>query len=57
MKRDIQNGMIFGVCAGVAKYFKVDVVFVRALFLLAAVLGFGSPVLIYLVLAICMPDN
>jgi phage shock protein PspC (stress-responsive transcriptional regulator) len=55
MKRDASKKMIFGVCAGLAKELNVDVVIVRAIFLLGAFLGFGMPVIIYFVLAILMP--
>jgi phage shock protein C len=40
-----------GVCAGLADWAEIDTSLVRLLFLLAAVLGAGSPILIYLVLA------
>lgn len=44
-----------GVCAGVADYFGVDPVLVRALWL-GSVFLFGSGLLLYIVLAILMPD-
>lgn len=34
--RDPENGIFFGVCAGVAEYFNMDVSIVRLLFLLLA---------------------
>jgi phage shock protein C len=55
MKRDIKNKLIFGVCSGISKHFNVNIAVVRALFLLLALMGFGMPVIIYLVLAIVMP--
>ncbi|MFZ4382331.1 MAG: PspC domain-containing protein [Sandarakinorhabdus sp.] len=45
-------GKIMGVCAGIADYFGWDVTLVRLGFVLAAVFGFGSPVLIYLLIGL-----
>lgn len=54
LMRDTDNGVIAGVCAGVAAYVGWDVVFVRILFLLALFLtGFG--LVVYLVLWIAAP--
>jgi phage shock protein PspC (stress-responsive transcriptional regulator) len=55
MKRDTANGMVFGVCSGLSKECGVDPVVLRATFAILTVMGFGLPILIYLVLAICMP--
>lgn len=46
------SGKVFGVCAGIGDYFGVDVMLVRIGFVAAALLGFGSPVLIYLAVAL-----
>jgi phage shock protein PspC (stress-responsive transcriptional regulator) len=45
-------GKIMGVCAGIADYFGWDVTLVRIAFVLAAVCGVGSPVLIYLLIGL-----
>jgi phage shock protein C len=55
MKRDLKNKIIFGVCSGLANELKIDFVILRAIFLIGTLLGFGLPILIYLVLAIVMP--
>ncbi len=47
---------LFGVCSGLANYFDVDPTIMRVLFIVA-VLGFGSGILIYLILAVVMPDK
>jgi phage shock protein PspC (stress-responsive transcriptional regulator) len=47
---------LFGVCSGLAHYFDTDPTLIRVLFLIA-VLGFGTGVLLYIILAIVMPDN
>ncbi len=49
---DKGNGKVFGVCAGIGNYFGIDTMLVRVGFVLAALLGFGSPVLIYLAIAL-----
>lgn len=58
MKRLVrsENGMIAGVCAGVAEYFGWFVGNVRLAWAVLAVLGLGSPVLFYLILAFVMPS-
>ncbi|MEI6486082.1 MAG: envelope stress response membrane protein PspC [Sphingomonadales bacterium] len=47
---DKRNGKIMGVCAGIADYFGWDVTLVRIAFALAAVMGFGTVFLAYLVI-------
>lgn len=49
---DKGNGKVFGVCAGIGNYFGVDTMLVRIGFVAATLLGFGSPVLIYLAIAL-----
>jgi phage shock protein PspC (stress-responsive transcriptional regulator) len=49
---DKANGKVFGVCAGIGNYFGLDPMLVRIAFVLATLLGFGSPVLIYLAIAL-----
>jgi phage shock protein PspC (stress-responsive transcriptional regulator) len=46
------EGKIMGVCAGIADYFGWDVTLVRVGFVAAAIFGFGSPVLLYLLIGI-----
>lgn len=55
MKRDISKKIVFGVCSGIAKSMNIDVTIVRLIFLLLALMGFGMPVIIYIVLALIMP--
>jgi len=57
MKKDIQNKMIFGVCSGLANEFKIDATIVRLCFALAAIMGFGLPIIIYIILAVVMPNQ
>jgi phage shock protein PspC (stress-responsive transcriptional regulator) len=57
MKKDINNKVIFGVCSGLAKEFKIDVSWIRLAFVIAALMGFGLPIIIYIILAIILPTN
>ncbi len=41
---------IMGVCAGLSDWAEIDTSLVRLLFVLATIIGVGSPVLIYLIL-------
>jgi phage shock protein PspC (stress-responsive transcriptional regulator) len=48
--------MLGGVCSGVADYLDVDVTLVRLIAVVAAVLGFGSLVVAYVVAWLLMPE-
>jgi len=50
------DAKIFGVCGGLAKYFDIDPVIVRGIFLFALV-AYGSGLLLYLILAAVMPKE
>lgn len=54
--RDSANGMIAGVCAGLAKYFKVDVYILRFIWIILA-LFFGSGIFIYLAAILIIPKE
>ncbi len=47
---------IFGVCSGLGDYFDIDPTVIRVIFL-ASVLLFGTGLLLYIILAIVMPDE
>jgi|Laugrespbdmm15dd_1035085.scaffolds.fasta_scaffold140825_2 phage shock protein C len=49
--------MLFGVCGGLAKYFVLDVTLIRILWAVLTILGFGTPILIYGIMAIIMPKE
>ena len=51
-RRDRAGGKIFGVCAGLGHYMDVDPWIVRGIFLAGTIFGFGSFILIYLVIAL-----
>ena len=54
LQRDHDNKMIFGVCAGLANEMKIDPTVMRLIFAVATLMGFGLPILIYIVMAIVM---
>lgn len=49
---DKTNGKLMGVCAGLANYTGIETVWIRVGFVAASLLGFGSPILIYLVIGL-----
>ena len=48
---------ILGVCAWLSYKFDLDVTGIRLLFIAATILGFGSPIFIYLILYLVMPKS
>lgn len=48
--------MIFGVCGGLGEYFGIDPIIFRGLFLLL-VFGGGAGILVYMIMAIVIPNN
>jgi phage shock protein C len=46
---------LFGVCSGLGDYFDIDSTIIRVVFVFAF-LAFGSGLLLYVILAIVMPD-
>ena len=55
--RSTDDRMIAGVCSGVADYLGVDVTLVRLIAVVAAVLGFGTLIVAYLVAWVLMPQG
>jgi phage shock protein C len=56
LTRDIQDKMVAGVAAGLAKYFQLEVTWVRIAFVLAAFFG-GGGLWIYIILWIAVPQE
>ncbi len=48
---------IFGVCGGLGKYFNLDSTIIRLLFVASAIASFGITLLIYILLAIVVPEE
>lgn len=55
--KDTKNGKVFGVCAGLADYFDVDVTLIRLLTLAAIIMSVGWGLLAYLAAALIMPEK
>jgi len=55
--RSRSNRMIVGVCAGLAEFFGIDPTIVRLVFALGTLFGFGSFILIYIVMFIFVPEE
>ena len=55
--RSRNNRMIAGVCAGLAEFFGIDATVVRLVFAAGALVGFGSFILIYLVMFFVVPEE
>lgn len=49
---DRSRGLIFGVCAGLANRFDIDALWVRIGFVASVLVGFGFPILLYLLIAL-----
>ncbi len=51
------ESMLFGICGGLAKYFDLDASLIRVLWAVITFVGIGSPILIYLAMAIIVPKE
>ena len=52
-----EGKMVCGVCAGVAKYFKLDPTVVRLVWVLASCLTFSAGVIAYIAAALIIPEE
>jgi phage shock protein C len=57
LTRSTSNRMIAGVCAGLGEYLNIDPTIVRLLVLLAFFTGFGGIALVYLIMALVIPEQ
>lgn len=53
--RSRNQRVLAGVCGGLAEYFHLDVAWIRIIFVLCALLGFGIFILVYLVFWLIVP--
>lgn len=56
-RRSSTDRMLGGVCGGIARQFDLPTAVIRLAFVLMVLMGFGSGVLVYLVLWIVMPSD
>jgi len=54
--RDPDNRILGGVCSGIGAYLNIDPIIVRIIFILLAIPGMGSGIVIYLILWIVIPE-
>jgi len=54
--RDPDNRILGGVCSGIGAYLNIDSIIVRIIFILLAIPGMGSGIVIYLILWIVIPE-
>ncbi len=57
LTRSRDNRMIAGVCAGLGEYLGIDPTIVRLLVVLAFFTGFGGIALVYLIMALLIPEQ
>jgi len=57
LTRSASNRMVAGVCAGLGEYFGIDPTVVRLLFVLAFFTGFGGIAIVYLIMALVVPEQ
>ena len=55
LRRDKKNGMIGGVCAGLAEYFDLDPTLVRVAYVLISIFTAFAGVLVYILLWLLIP--
>ncbi len=55
LTRSTSNAQLAGVCAGIAEYFQLDPTLVRVGYVILSLMGVGTPVLLYILLAIIIP--
>lgn len=50
------NVVITGTLAGVAEYLNIDPTIVRVLFVFVSLMGMGSPIVLYIIMALVIPS-
>ena len=57
IKRSRSNRILLGVCGGLANKFNINAWPLRLMFIVFSFLGMGLPTIIYLILAMIMPEE
>lgn len=57
LTRSKPNRMISGVCAGLGEYLGIDPTIIRLLTVMAFFTGFGGIILVYLIMALVVPEQ
>mgnify|MGYP003871608651 CR=1 FL=1 len=53
--KTMPKGKFLGVCAWLGHKFNIDVIYLRLIFVLTFIFGFGSPLIVYIILAMVKP--
>lgn len=56
-RKNRENRVIAGVCAGFADQFSIDSLWIRIGFVALTLMGFGLPVLLYILIALLAPST
>lgn len=56
LTKSATDRQVSGVLGGIAEYFGIDSTIVRVVFLIFAFAGVGSPIFLYIILAILLPE-
>ncbi len=56
LQRSVTDKLVAGVCGGLGKYFEIDPIIVRLVFVLLALAG-GPGVILYIILWVIMPEE
>lgn len=54
LKRSTDNKMIAGVCGGLGKEYEIDPTIIRFVFVITALMGFGLPIIVYIIMALLL---
>jgi len=57
LKRSVDDRMLLGVCAGIAHWLHIDPIVVRILWALFSLASLGTGVILYIIMAIIMPED
>jgi phage shock protein C len=57
LTRSTSNRMLAGVCAGLGEYLGIDPTIIRLLVVLAFFTGFGGIAIVYVIMAIIVPEQ
>jgi len=55
--RSRSNRLVAGVCSGLGEFFGIDTTLVRLAFVLGVVFGFGSLLVVYIVMMFVVPEE
>jgi len=57
LKRSKNDKLIAGVCGGFGKEYGIDSAIFRLIFVIATLMGFGLPIIIYIIMAILLKEE